>query len=91
MGQWGLNTGLEYGTKKDPRCRPTHAPAQPLNLTQVAARENCFNLCRLAFKTTQISVLCVTLHVHANVQFQVLLVSEFPYVKGSVRSPWSCR
>ena len=43
--------------------------------------------CRLAFKTKQVSFLCITLHVHANVQFQVLLVSEFPYVKGCVRAP----
>ena len=91
MGHWDLNTGSEYGTKRETRCLPTDAPAQLLNLTYVAARENCFNLCRLASKTKQISVLCVTLHFHANVQFQVLSVSEFPYVRGRVRSSWSCR
>ena len=90
-GTVGFEYRVKYGTKRETRCLPTDAPAQLLNLTYVAARENCFNLCRLASKTKQISVLCVTLHFHANVQFQVLSVSEFPYVRGRVRSSWSCR
>ena len=75
--------GFEYRVRiwNEERCKvPAYACSPKATELNLSCRQ------RKLFQPKQISVLCITLHVHANVQFQVLLVSEFPYVKGHVRA-----